>query len=57
MNKSFSPGFQQDIADLLDICMENGTDTITITMGYEKADLDIDMTFRVVPHKGADNDK
>lgn len=57
MNKSFSPGFQQDIADLLDICMENGTDTITITMGYEKADLDIDMTFRVVPHKGAEHDE
>lgn len=57
MIKSFSPGFQEDIADLLDICMENGTDTITMTMSYKEADLDIDMTFRVVSHKGAKHDE
>ena len=47
MEKAFSPGFQHDIADLLDICMENQTDNITIDMEYPSGFLEIDLTFRV----------
>ena len=56
MNKEFSPGFQRDIADLLEVCMENQTDSITITMNYGKNDLDIDMTFRVYQHEGEEEE-
>lgn len=56
MNKEFSPEFQRDIADLLEVCMENQTDSITITMHYGKHDLDIDMTFRVYQHEGEEEE-
>jgi hypothetical protein len=48
--KEFSPEFQKDIADLLELCMNNHTDSLTITLNYGKNDLDIDMTFKVYPH-------
>lgn len=56
MNKEFSPEFQHDIADLLEVCMENQTDSITITMNYGKHDLDIDMTFRIYQHEGEEEE-
>ena len=55
-NKEFSPEFQRDIADLLEICMENETDNITITMNYGEHDLNIDMTFRVYRHKEVEHE-
>lgn len=48
--KEFSPEFQMDIADLLEMCMNNDTDSLTITLKYDEYDLDIDMTFRAYPH-------
>lgn len=48
-NKEFSPGFQHDVADLLEMCMDNQTDNITIDMEYPKGILEIDMTFKVIP--------
>ena len=56
MTKKFSPEFQHDIADLLECCQENETDSLTITMHYGELDLDIDITFSVHPHEeGADD--
>lgn len=49
MKKTFSPGFQNDIADLLEICMENQTDSITIDMEYPKGTLEVEMNFKVIP--------
>lgn len=46
MEKAFSPGFQNDIAELLDICLENHTDNITIDMQYPSGILEIELTFR-----------
>ncbi len=48
--KEFSPEFQTDIADLLDMCVAHNTDCITLTFKYDEYDLDIDMTFRVHTH-------
>lgn len=47
MGKEFSEEFKHDIADLLDICKENKTDNITISMDYGCITLEVDMTFRV----------
>ena len=49
MEKAFSPGFQNDIADLLDLCMENKTDNLTIDLEYPTGVLEVDLTFRVIP--------
>ena len=49
-NKEFSPEFQHDIADLLELCIDNKTDNITIDMEYPKGILEIDMTFRIIPN-------
>ncbi len=45
--KTFSPGFQEDVVELLEKCMNHQTDSITITLDYGKAILDIDMTFKL----------
>lgn len=47
MEKTFSPDFKHDILDLLEKCIEAKTDSMTITFEYNKAILDIDLTFRV----------
>ena len=49
MEKAFSPGFQNDIAVLLDLCMENKTDNLTIDLEYPTGVLEVDLTFRVIP--------
>jgi len=48
--KEFSPEFQDDIADLLEMCVNNHTDCLTITFKNGDYDLDIDMSFRAYPH-------
>ena len=48
-NKEFSPEFQHDIADLLELCIDNKTDNLTIDMAYPNGILEIDMTFRIIP--------
>ena len=54
MEKSFSPDFQKDIADLLEMCSENKTDGLTIDLEYEKATLEVEMTFRIIPKEPKD---
>ncbi len=49
--KDFSPEFQHDIADLIDMCVEHQTDSLTITLPYSKHDLKIEMTFSAYPHR------
>ena len=48
--KEFSDGFMQDIAYLLEWCMNNKTDNITITLNYGERDLEIDMDFKIHSH-------
>lgn len=50
--KEFSPQFQHDIADLLKMCSEHKTDSLTVTMDYEPFELDIEMTFSIRPKEG-----
>lgn len=45
--KTFSPDFQKDMLDLLEKCIKNNTDRLTISLDYERAILDIDITFKV----------
>ena len=54
MQKDFSPGFQHDIADLLELCSENETDSLTIDMEYPTGVLEVDLTFRVIPKEHGD---
>jgi hypothetical protein len=48
-HKEFSPGFQHDIADLLELCVDNKTDNITIDLDYPTATLEVELTFRIHP--------
>ena len=54
MEKAFSPGFQHDIADLLELCSENETDSLTIDLEYPTGVLEVDLTFRVIPKEHGD---
>ena len=54
MEKAFSPGFQHDIADLLELCLENETDSLTIDLEYPKGTIEVDLTFRVIPKEHGD---
>ena len=47
MNKEFSEGFMQDIADLLEICMNNGTDGMELTFNIKGNALTLDLTFSI----------
>jgi hypothetical protein len=47
MDKEFSADFQHDILDLVEECLKNHTDNITVSFDYGNCNLDIDMTFRV----------
>lgn len=44
-DKKFSEGFMYDIADLLELCMENHTDNIGLTFEINGKVLDLDITF------------
>lgn len=56
-NKEFSPGFQKDVVDLLELCMDNKTDNIIIDMKYPKGILEIDMTFKVIPVRSLEDEE
>ena len=47
MNKEFSDGFMQDIAELLELCMNNGTDGVELTFYIKGKELTLDLTFSV----------
>lgn len=54
MDKEFSKGFMQDLADLLDYCRENETDNLALEFTINGTVLVMDMTFSV---RGGENDK
>lgn len=45
--KEFSEGFMHDIADLLDLCVENGTDNLEIKIPINGKMLNIEICFSV----------
>ena len=47
MEKEFSEDFMQDLADLLQYCMENKTDSVKLGFDYDKTYLQVDITFSV----------
>jgi hypothetical protein len=47
MDKEFSTDFQKNILDLAEKCFKNQTDHIIVSLDYDNAVLDVDMTFRV----------
>lgn len=47
MNKKFSDGFMLDMADLLEICMDNRTDSIDLDFDINGQRLNIEITFSV----------
>lgn len=51
-NYEFPVEFQHVIADMLEICQKNKTDTLGITLNYGKYDLGVELTFSVNPHEG-----
>lgn len=46
-DKEFSDGFMQDLADLLQYCMENNTDSVELGFYYNEKRLQVDITFSV----------
>ena len=48
MNKKFSKDFMNDIADLLELCMENNTNNIELNFNINGRELNIDITFSII---------
>ena len=47
MVKNVTPDFQKDLADILEICLNNHTNTITISLDYGEYQLETELTFRL----------
>lgn len=47
VNKEFSNGFIQDLADVIDSCIENQTDGATIKFEFDGRILNVEMKFSV----------
>ena len=47
MDKNFSNGFMQDIADLLEACMENKTDNVDLDFEINGIHLGVNITFSI----------
>lgn len=45
MEKEFSKGFMDDIQDLIEICIENDMNSVTITAPFGDVDLGIEINF------------
>lgn len=45
MEKEFSREFQQGLADILEMCIENKTDNCVITLDYGDAELTVEIVF------------
>lgn len=45
MNKTFSQGFIHDIAELLDICIENNTDNVDLNFNFDGKMFKLNITF------------
>lgn len=48
MGKEFSEGFMQDIADLLEFCLENKTDGMELCFNINGSTLKVDITFEIM---------
>lgn len=48
MDKTFSEGFMHDIADLLELCEKNKTDTTNLIFNFNGTTLNIDITFSIL---------
>jgi len=48
MDKEFSEGFMHDIADLLELCSENKTDSTELYFNINGNTLKIDITFEIM---------
>ena len=51
LDYTISPDVQKAIADLVEICMEHKTDTITMSIDYPTAILEVEMNFKVISKK------
>ena len=47
MDRIFSVGFMNDIADLLERCKENNTDNVELEFTFEDLELIVDITFSI----------
>lgn len=47
MNKNFSEGFIHDMADLMQLCVDNNTDNLAIELDINGKTLKIEMSFKV----------
>lgn len=47
MDKEFSEGFMQDIADLLEYCLENKTDGMELCFDINGNTLKVDIAFEI----------
>lgn len=47
MDKKFSEGFLRDLGDVLQLCMDGNTDSITLQFEVNGKQLTVDMTFYV----------
>lgn len=56
--KEFSEGFLHDIADLLEMCVENGTDNLEVQIPINGQQLNIEICFSIDEEKdGVDHDR
>ena len=51
MNKEFSEGFLHDMADLMDLCVKNETDTTSLMFDFNGTLLNVDITFSIVENQ------
>ena len=47
MNREFSEGFMNDIAYLMQMCLENKTDNVDLTFEIDGCTLGVNITFSV----------
>ncbi len=45
--KSFSPEFQHELLDLVEMCVDNHTDGLTLTFEYPHGSIEVEMAFKV----------
>lgn len=51
METRISPEIQHAIADLLELCKNNNTDSVTMELDYPRAILEVEINFRITPKK------
>lgn len=54
---TLSEGFHHTVADILDYCVANDTDSVTLTMESKETAIEIDMAFRVRRKQHVESDQ